>query len=260
MTSPLATEIDAATDAAEAPHAPATVDASRGQASVVTPPSADGSPRFNGAAHHGDAPATNGTAVAVRPRRPRRRGAPARWFRHLVQRGERKLSRLAGRSPFWHRVLSWRFLPLAFRSGIRFEKGNIGTFSAVLPFRRFNRNWYNAMAGGALLGNAEIVGGMYVFNRCGAEYTVVCKELSYKFLRPCIGPAVYQCRTEEDLDALVDAGGEFNITIDIEVKQMVNPKDDRQRRVGKCTARFHITPKSVWRERKKRRERARYTN
>ena len=65
---------------------------------------------------------------------------------------------------------------------------NTDTFSAVLPFRRFNRNWYRAMAGGALLANSEIAGGMYVFGVCGGDYTVVCKNLNYTFLRPCLGP------------------------------------------------------------------------
>ena len=62
------------------------------------------------------------------------------------------------------------------------------TFEAYLPFRRFNRNWYRALAGGALLANSEIAGGMYVFGVVGGDYTVVCKNLNYTFLRPCFGP------------------------------------------------------------------------
>ena len=50
------------------------------------------------------------------------------------------------------------------------------------------------MAGGALLANSEIAGGSYVFGICGGDYTVVCKDLDYKFLRPCLGPAVYESR------------------------------------------------------------------
>src|SRR5258705_9428121 len=63
---------------------------------------------------------------------------------------------------------------------------------AILPFRRFNRNWYRAMAGGALLANSEIAGGGYVFGLCGADYTVLCKQLNYTFLRPCFGPAGFR--------------------------------------------------------------------
>lgn len=189
------------------------------------------------------------------PRVPRRRRrSPRQWLRHRILRLEARMSRLAGRNAFWHKVLTWRFLPMAFRSGIKFDRGNVGTFSAVLPFRRFNRNWYNAMAGAALLGNAEIVGGMYVFKHCGDDYTVVCKELTYKFMRPCVGPAVYHCEPQDDLDALVKAGGEFNITVDLEVKQMVTTKNERERRVGRATAKFHVTPKTMWRDRKKRHE------
>lgn len=72
-------------------------------------------------------------------------------------------------------------------------------FVAILPFRRINRNWYNAMAGAALLANSEVAGGMYLFSRCGGEYIVVCKKLNYNFLRPCVGPAVYHVVCKEDL-------------------------------------------------------------
>ena len=200
----------------------------------------------------------NGHAASLddAPHRRKRR-TPRQWLRHRVLRLEARMSRLAGRNAFWHKVLTWRFLPMAFRSGIRFDRGNVGTFSAVLPFRRFNRNWYNAMAGAALLGNAEIAGGCTSSSTCGDDYTVVCKELSYKFMRPCVGPAVYHCEPRDDLESLVQAGGEFNITIDLEVKQMVTTKGDRERRVGRATAKFHVTPKEMWRARKKRHEAAR---
>ena len=207
----------------------------------------------SGSTANGHAPHAVAQAEGSRPTRRRRR-TPRQWLRHRILRLEARMSRLAGRNAFWHKVLTWRFLPMAFRSGIKFDRGNVGTFSAVLPFRRFNRNWYNAMAGAALLGNAEIVGGMYVFKHCGDDYTVVCKELTYKFMRPCVGPAVYHCEPRDDLDSLVQAGGEFNITIDLEVKQMVTTKNERERRVGRATAKFHVTPKAMWRDRKKRQE------
>ena len=200
--------------------------------------------------NHGSSPSKRAEERAPK----RRRRSPRQWLRHCILRLEARMSRLAGRNAFWHKVLAWRFLPMAFRSGIKFDRGNVGTFSAVLPFRRFNRNWYNAMAGAALLGNAEIVGGMYVFKHCGDDYTVVCKELTYKFMRPCVGPAVYHCEPRDDLEALVQAGGEFNITVDLEVKQMVTTKNEHERRVGRATAKFHVTPKTMWRDRKKRQE------
>src|SRR6185295_8744647 len=108
----------------------------------------------------------------------------------IMDRVDRFVSRLSTRNHFWQRVTSMIWMPYAFRSGIRMKQVDDRTFSAVLPFRRANRNWYNAMAGAALLANSEIVGGMYVFGVCGGEYTVVCKNLEYKFLRPCHGPAV----------------------------------------------------------------------
>jgi hypothetical protein len=176
----------------------------------------------------------------------------------LIDRIEAAIARLSTRSTFWHRVCSLIWLPYAFRSGIRMKKVDSSTFAAELPFRRFNRNWYNAMAGAALLANSEIAGGMYIFGITGGDYTLVCKELTYKFLRPCFGPALYKITPREDLQALIASGKEFNITLDLEViQQAVVPealakrskKDSmlarlgqRERRVGKCVATFHVTP------------------
>jgi hypothetical protein len=176
----------------------------------------------------------------------------ANWWQRFIERMEVRVSRLSTRNNFWHRVCSWIWLPLAFRSGIKFHKGSVGTFAAVLPFRRFNRNWYSAMAGGALLANSEVAGGMYVFRKCGADYTVVCKRLEYDFLRPCVGPAVYQIEPLEDIDQLLHDKAEFNITLEMNIVQMVSPKQQRQRRVGRCIGQFHVTPKTNHRQRKHR--------
>lgn len=179
----------------------------------------------------------------------------------FIDRIEAGIARLSAKNNFWHRVCSMIWLPYAFRSGIRMKQVDENTFAAELPFRRFNRNWYNAMAGAALLGNSEIAGGMFVFGVCGGDYSVVCKHLEYKFLRPCFGPALYRITPREDIKALVAAGQEFNITIDMEIVQLgVLPKALRgnkakdgkasfiarmaakDRRVGRCTAVFHVTP------------------
>jgi len=188
--------------------------------------------------------------IRARPKRPARK-------RTLFEKAEAFVSRLSTRNNFWHRVCSLIWLPYAFRSGIVMRRIDGKTFSATLPFTRFNKNWYNAMAGAALLGNSEIAGGMYVFGVCGGDYTVVCKHLEYKFLRPCFGPAEYRIQPREDIDELLKAGGEFNITIDMDVVQTLParlPKGAKRRkgqvmpkfgekRVGRCTATFHVTPK-----------------
>jgi hypothetical protein len=166
---------------------------------------------------------------------------PKTWFDRL----EAFISALSVRDNFWHRICSFLWLPAAFYSGIRMKKLDADTFAAVLPFNRFNRNWYHAMAGAALLGNSEIAGGMYVFGVVGADYTVVCKHLDYKFLRPCLGPAVYKPKAREDITALVTHGGEFNVTLDLDVFQQINKpgSPERERRVGKAVITFHVTPK-----------------
>lgn len=172
-------------------------------------------------------------AITPRPRR-----------RTFFDRADTFVSRLSSRNNFWHRVCSLIWMPYTFRSGIRIKRVDPQTFSAVLPFSRFNRNWYNAMAGAALLANSEVAGGMYVFAACGGDYTVVCKSLEYKFLRPCHGPALYRVLPKDDLKALIAQGGEFNITVDLDVVQGIGKRGDKERRVGKCVATFHATPKA----------------
>jgi acyl-coenzyme A thioesterase PaaI-like protein len=173
-----------------------------------------------------------------------------------VDRVEAFISSLSVRDNFWNSVCSLIWLPLAFFSGIRMKQLDTNTFAAYLPFRRFNRNWYRAMAGGALLANSEIAGGMYVFGVCGAEYTVVCKNLNYTFLRPCLGPAVYRMTPRENISELVERKSEFNITMEMEILQQATRQGERDKRVGRCEATFHVTPKvhhKVKRARKKRR-------
>ena len=183
-------------------------------------------------------PVSEGPAPADRPRyhiTPQKQT----W----VDRVEAFISKLSVRDNFWNSVCSLIWLPLAFFSGIKMKQINPTTFAAYLPFRRFNRNWYRAMAGGALLANSEIAGGMYVFGVCGGDYTVVCKNLNYTFLRPCLGPAVYRMTPRGDINALVATKAEFNILMDMEILQQASRHGERDKRVGRCEATFHVTPK-----------------
>jgi hypothetical protein len=170
----------------------------------------------------------------------------------FLERVEAFISRLSTKNTFWHRVCSFIWLPYAYKSGIALKRIDENDFVAVLPFRRMNRNWYNAMAGAALLGNSEIAGGMYVFGACGGDYTVVCKNLQYKFQRPCIGAAIYHITPQEDIQPLLKAGTEFNITLDLVIAQQPRRAGEKEKRVGRCEVTFHVTPKSQWRARKAR--------
>ncbi len=171
--------------------------------------------------------------------------------RSLSERVEAFISRLSTKNNFWHRVCSLIWLPFAFRSGITMKRLDANRFSAVLPFRRANRNWYNAMAGAALLGNSEVAGGMFLFSRCGSDYIVVCKDMRYRFLRPCFGPAIYHVVETEDLETMIEAGGEFNIDLRLNIHQQLK-KQGKGFRVGRCEITFHCTPKVMMREKKQR--------
>lgn len=174
--------------------------------------------------------------------------APSRFDdlpRTVFDKVEAFISKLSTRDNFWNTICSFIWLPLAFFSGIKMKALDEKTWAAYLPFRKFNRNWYNAMAGGALLGNAEIAGGMYVFGVVGENYTVVCKHLEYKFLRPCHGPAVYKMSPRENIQDLIRSGDEFDITVEMNVEQQVSKPGERDRRVGRCNATFHVTRKEL---------------
>ncbi|MHC4129072.1 MAG: PaaI family thioesterase [Planctomycetota bacterium] len=174
-------------------------------------------------------------------------GAFASWLPRrgsIMTRVERFLTRLSTKNNFWQKACSMIWLPYAFHSGIRMKRLDSKRFMAVLPFRRFNRNWYNAMAGAALLGNSEIAGGLYLLGQCGSEYIIVCKEMKYRFLRPCLGPAVYHIQDSEDIEARLATQKAFNIKLDLEIRQRLKKKG-RELRVGRCDITFHCTPKAL---------------
>jgi hypothetical protein len=186
-------------------------------------------------------------AAARRPMRP-----PTR-----LERLEAWASRLSIKNNFFHKIFSLVWLPYAARSGIKMyqKKKDLAAerFAAILPFRRFNRNFYDAMAGAALLGNSEVAAGMYLFSICGGDYTVVCKEMKYRFLRPCLGPAVYRVVKSQDVEEKVAAGGEFNVSLEMEIYQQQLVRKDSEILVGRCDITFHCTPKSMVRDREERR-------
>ncbi|MCE9620230.1 MAG: DUF4442 domain-containing protein [Planctomycetes bacterium] len=169
---------------------------------------------------------------------------PAVAKKTLSERAEAFISRLSTRNWFWQKVCSLIWLPYAFRSGITMRRVDSNRFTALLPFSRGNRNWYNAMAGAALLGNSEVAAGLFLFGKVGSDYFVVCKKMEYRFLRPCVGPALYDIAAEQDIDELVKAGGEFNIDLDINIHQQMGKKRG-DKRVGRCRIIFHCTPKAA---------------
>lgn len=189
--------------------------------------------------------AQDDAAMEVAPARSATARAAAPTGRSRVDRLETFISRLAAKSRFVNRLSQLIWLPYAFRSGIRMKRVDQDSFTAVLPFKRFNRNWYNAMAGASLLANSEIAAGMFLFGACGGSYSIVCKELSYKFLRPCFGPAVYRVRPLEDLKALLDTGREFTIQLELDILQQITGKSGKERRVGKSLTTFYVTPRSL---------------
>ena len=48
-------------------------------------------------------------------------------------------------------------------------------------------------------------------------------------------------------------GGEFNLTLDLDISQQSLKSGERDRRVGRCEATFHVTPKSQFKRQKLKR-------
>lgn len=196
-----------------------------------------------------DRVSTGSEALEITPDMLRAGDPPTGWFGEKYRVFENWLTRKGNESNRWHRFLAWVFLPLAYRSGIKLGRQTEDGYEAVMPFSTFNKNWYNAMAGAALLANSEVAGGMYIFNQVGPDYTVVCKELHYKFRLPCLGPAIYRVKPADNIAELKRTKLEFNVTVDMQVVQAVHHKDEKERKVGKATATFHVAPKAKLRAR-----------
>ncbi|MGJ8676059.1 MAG: hypothetical protein ACSHX0_00935 [Akkermansiaceae bacterium] len=167
------------------------------------------------------------------------------WGR-LYRPIEAKLSKLCFNNNFWYKVLTTIYLPLAAKSNMKLGSWKGEVYETVLPFERFNKNWYNAMAGAAILANTEVAGGMAIFKIVGEKYTVVCKELSYKFRLPCQSEATYRVKIIDDIHSLMKTKPEFNLRMEIDVLAEMKNK---MRKIGTSTVTFHVAAKSLMAQR-----------
>ena len=69
---------------------------------------------------------------------------------------------------------------------------------------------------------------------------------------PCLGPALYRITPREDIQGHLEQGGEFNITLDLDIVQQITKPGATERRVGRCAATFHVTPKAHHKRRRAR--------
>ncbi len=159
---------------------------------------------------------------------------------------EEKFSKLCFENNLWYRVLTKIYLPLAAKSNMKLGSWEGDVYETVLPFKRFNKNWYNAMAGAAILANTEIAGGMAIFKLVGEKYTVVCKEMSYKFRLPCQSAATYRVKILDDIQSLMKTKVEFNLNMEIEV---VAKMKNKMRKIGTSKITFHVAAKSLMAQR-----------
>ena len=102
------------------------------------------------------------------------------------------------------------------------------------------------MAGSILLANTEIAGGMALFKFVGEKYTVVCKDLSYKFRLPCHSHATYRVKILDELQTLLRTKTEFNISCEIDILAEMKNK---MRKIGTSKVTFHVAAKSLMAQR-----------
>ena len=171
------------------------------------------------------------------------------WWQTNYRKVEEWLSNRCFNDNLWYKALTTIFLPLAAKSGMKLGRWDGDVYETVLPFKRFNKNWYNAMAGAALLANTEIAGGMAIFKTLGEKYMVVCKELNYKFRLPCQTAAIYRVKVLDDIKELVRTKPEFNLRMEIDVMAVIKNK---RRKIGTSTLTFHIASKSFMAQRQHR--------
>lgn len=171
---------------------------------------------------------------------------PTSWWGLQYRKLEAKLSNLCFNNNFWYKILTSIYLPLASKAGMKLGKQKGEIYETVLPFKKFNKNWYDAMAGAALLANTEIAGGMAIFATVGEKYTVVCKELSYKFRLPCQTDAIYRVKVLDDLQKLMRTKAEFPLRMQVDVMAEVKNK---LRKVGTSSVTFHVAAKSLMAQR-----------
>jgi len=170
----------------------------------------------------------------------------AGWWTTNYRKLEEWLSIKCFNNNGWYKVLTTIYLPLAAKSGMKLGRWDGDVYETILPFKKFNKNWYNAMAGAAILANTEIAGGMAIFKEVGEKYLVVCKELNYKFRLPCQTMAIYRVKILDDLKELVRTKPEFNLRMEIDVMAEIKNK---RRKVGTSLVTFHITSKSFMAQR-----------
>ncbi len=171
---------------------------------------------------------------------------PEGYFARQYRKLEVYFATLSLKSAFWHKVLTFIYLPISYRSGIKLGKEVDGCYEAVLPFKRSNKNWYGDMAGAVILANTEIAGGMAVFQYVGEKYTIVCKDLSFKFRLPCKSKATYRVRFIDDIQHFMRTKPEFNLRIEVDV---IAELKNKLRKIGTSKVTFHIAAKGLMAQR-----------
>ncbi len=154
---------------------------------------------------------------------------------------EKRLNKLSMKHPLLNKLLSMLFMPYVFKSGLKinFDPEN---YYAILPKKRINQNWYGTMGGGAILGNVELAAGSYLFMMTEGNYRMVCKALDYRFLLPSNDAVMYKATLDlDELKEKVDAGGKFNIDMDVKVFRTVKPRK-AGKRIGGGIITFHVWP------------------
>ncbi|EGG92902.1 hypothetical protein IMCC1989_2248 [gamma proteobacterium IMCC1989] len=167
--------------------------------------------------------------------------SPASGFMWPGPRLERALNKATIRSPFLRWLLSFVFLPLAWRFGMRINY-SLENFFVEVPHKKLVRNTYGTVGGAALLANLELAAGSYLFMRTDGGHRMVCRNVTYRFMLPSSNGLHFKVEpmNEEDLEASIQSGKPFNTSLKVKVFSRGKQSGKPERCIGRGEVRFHL--------------------
>lgn len=167
---------------------------------------------------------------------------PATGFKWAGPKLERTLNQATIRSPLLRWILSFIFMPMVCRFGMRINYAS-DDFYVEVPHKRFNRNAYGTIGGAALLANLELAAGAYLFMRTEGGHRLVCRNVSYRFRLPSTKGLHFKVEpVSEDIDELIATNEPFNASLKVNVYTRSDTPGKPGHRIGRGDITFHLWP------------------
>ncbi|MGO4999534.1 hypothetical protein ACEN2G_08320 [Oceanisphaera sp. W20_SRM_FM3] len=167
---------------------------------------------------------------------------PATGFKWAGPRLERALNQATIKSPILRWLLSFLFLPMVCRFGMRINY-SADNFYVEVPHKRFNRNAYGTIGGAALLANLELAAGSYLFMRTDGGHRLVCRNISYRFRLPSNNGLHFKVEPiSQDIEEGIKSNKPFNAELKVNVYTRGDAPGKPGHRIGRGEVTFHLWP------------------